>query len=631
MRELFDRMPAAVETVCSRYLAEDGSALWPHPSKIGKGLVDGLDDVYEGFHSWPLAYLLGADESLQNKAEEGFEAVTRQFSSIPTGSGHPMVVNEYEQGYDWFHQGEGYLFFYYLCAARPELSIHQERAVRFSGFLRNEGVPEPMFNFETFHFLSPHIGSMGPAPRNFEERSGLYPALLKYYGLPFQTDRTSRDPMSCFSNPACSEAYAHEAAARLAHGDSVINLASTSLAINAYLVSGDKKHRDWALKYIDGWMLRADENGGIIPDNVGLTGKVGEHTGGDWFGGNYGWVWPHGWHSLGQTVTMAMQNALMLTGDPKYPAFLRRHLEHLASLGIEHENTLHVPYKHGNPGWYNYDTSIPMLAQVLREPSGPVVWRDGWFEFTPIESEFPVWLWEMTQEPEDARLLERLRNHRSEDWKCVQDVHAKDLGGHYAPWAAYLRGEFPDYPERILEHNLAQMNERLEFIAQDKQDPITYGDAYLQHRNPISNEGILQLTLGASMPVYNGGLLHTRLRYYDADRRRCGLPMDVSALVERLDAQSVDLCLVNLHPHQPRCIILRAGFFAEHRFTGAIDLESGLRTLLQHDQGSSSSDLYMSLTPRSSLRVRLEMQRFVNPPTACLPDWDGKSYSDTSG
>ena len=53
---------------------------------------------------------------------------------------------------------------------------------------------------------------------------------------------------------------------------------------------------------------------------------------------------------------------------------------------------------------------------------------------------------------------------------------------------AYLRGAFPDYPERILQHNLEQVWARLQFMAEDDQDPATYSDAYFQHQ-PVTRRG----------------------------------------------------------------------------------------------------------------------------------------------
>lgn len=621
MRSLFDRMPDAVDQVCKRYLAEDGSVLWPQPEQAARGLIDGLDDAYESFHAWPLAYMLGADPSLLKHAEDGFDAVTKQFAKVPTGHGHPMVVQEFEQGYDWFHQGEGYLVLYYLCAANPERAINQERVKRFAGFLRNKGVPEPNFDFDTFHFRCPHIGSMGPGFRNFSGRSTVYRHLLKYYGLPFQTEATSKDPWAFFEDEDNLEKYGREAEKRIGRGDSATNLASTTLAVHAYLFAGDTEAKDWALRYIDNWIDKAKENGGLLPDNVGLSGKIGEHTNGDWFGANYGWVWPHGWGSLGKAVTLASQNGYLLTGDPKYPAFLRSQLEILAKHAVERDGTLHLPHKHSKPGWHDYDTSIPMLSQVLREPDGPILWKDGWYEFMPMKSQYPVWLWEMTGASEDEELLLRLRNHRQPGWKSVETVPAKDLGDHSAAWAAYLRGEFPDYPERILEHNHAQMDERLAFMENDTQDPATYGDSYLQARNPVSNEGLVQLTLGTSMPVYNGGLMMSRLRYFDPARRRSGLPQDVSALVEGMDDRSVKLCLVNLHEQESRDIVIRAGFFGEHQFVGAQSIDTGENLLPETNADASPGDLHCQLPPKSSFRLILEMKRFVNTPHGQLPDW----------
>ena len=77
----------------------------------------------------------------------------------------------------------------------------------------------------------------------------------------------------------------------------------------------------------------------------------------------------------------------------------------------------------------------------------------------------------------------------------------------------------------------------------------------------------MQLTCGGPQTVYHGGLLHTRLRYYDAVVRRPGLPEDVSALVSHLDGDSVTVSLVNGSPMHERRVILQAGAFNEHRFT----------------------------------------------------------------
>ena len=56
-------------------------------------------------------------------------------------------------------------------------------------------------------------------------------------------------------------------------GDHPLNLASTNLALNAYMLTGEQKYRDWILEYVNAWKQRTDGNGGNIPTNIGLDGK----------------------------------------------------------------------------------------------------------------------------------------------------------------------------------------------------------------------------------------------------------------------------------------------------------------------------------------------------------------------
>ena len=98
-------------------------------------------------------------------------------------------------------------------------------------------------------------------------------------------------------------------------GDAVVNLAATTLATNAYLLTGEEKYKAWVREYVEAWIARTAANDGIVPDNVGLSGKIGEHIEGKWYGSYYGWSWPHGWHSVGQAVGIAAQNAARYSGE----------------------------------------------------------------------------------------------------------------------------------------------------------------------------------------------------------------------------------------------------------------------------------------------------------------------------
>jgi hypothetical protein len=68
-----------------------------------------------------------------------------------------------------------------------------------------------------------------------------------------------------------------------------LNLAATGLASNAYMLTGDKKYKNWVLEYVGAWKQRTDANGGNIPTNIGLNGQVGGEYGGKWYKGTYGW------------------------------------------------------------------------------------------------------------------------------------------------------------------------------------------------------------------------------------------------------------------------------------------------------------------------------------------------------
>jgi hypothetical protein len=84
--------------------------------------------------------------------------------------------------------------------------------------------------------------------------------------------------------------------------------------------------------------------------------------------------------------------------------------------------------------------------------------------------------------------------------------------------------------------------------------------------NPCSVESLIHLTLGGLPPGKNGSPLHARLRYFDSQHGRPGLPVDVAALVDRMTANEVSVTLVNTHQTEPRAVIVQAGAYAEHQF-----------------------------------------------------------------
>lgn len=391
---------------------------------------------------------------------------------------------------------------------------------------------------------------------------------------------------------------------------------------------------------MSGWIERAEANGGIAPDNVGLGGQVGEYTGGKWYGGYYGWTWPHGWHAVGCAVMAAAENGCLVSGgDPRYLQFARRQLDEMAARGILHRGTLHVPYKYGDPGWYDYDLWIDSVllengeASRPHEPTGsPVLWRDGWFEFQPMEPHFPVHLWHASMEEGDWERAIKLRNAQYDDARRVRAGFRvkKDFGGNDEPWAAFLHGEYPDYPSHILRHNLTQLYYRLAYIHHDRERPEAYRETYFQHRNPVATEGLSQLMCGAPRMIYNGGLWFPRVRYFDADNRRPGVPDDVAALVSRVTDREVEVELVNLHPSCARRLIVQASGYGEHRIVrvhaGQLAAELELATYAEPadhwpsiDRTTRTTEIdapafEVELAPASRLPLVLEVERHAYKP-----------------
>jgi len=178
-----------------------------------------------------------------------------------------------------------------------------------------------------------------------------------------------------------------------------------------------------------------------------------------------------------------------------------------------------------------------------------------------------------------------------------------------------MRGEYPEYPETILRHNISQVESRLAFMETDQDDPNKYSDSYFQRRNPVTCEGLVQLTMGAPLPHYNGGLLVTRLRYFDVQNKRAGLPPDVSALVTGMTHDQTSLEIVNLSKTESRELIIQAGSMGEHNFIEAVyQIDSEAQKIKMNDKY-----LHVNLQPFTNIKIDLKMQRFVNIPSYKQP------------
>lgn len=618
-RRLFAAMEESVHPFLNHFTRPDGEFIWN--DEWGGGSPD---DYYEPFFNWPLVYLMGGSDQLLSLAERQWEAVTRQLTRLGT------VHKEYGIREDQMHQSESDICFYHLSLADPEHPRRRERARRFAGFYLNED-PEAI-NYDSEHkiVLSGLNGSRGPyyAPLADRQHQSYNPlgGTMEVYSLPF-FDLEGIDSVQDLADPDKARRMGQALFDRWRMGDTPTNLSITSLVTNAFLLTGEEKYRAWVVEYTDAWVARAEANGGILPDNVGHSGQVGEYCNGKWYGGRYGWTFPHGFLTLQKATLDAAANAYLLTRNKDYLELPRRQMERILELGQvcdvrEHDMSV-------SERWKSQFNSMDAHQTFLV----PHRYGDaGWFDWMPISPVYMVALWNLSMDDGDWELIESVRTQEAFDWDAVFPFHNKEDSGHESPWVRFLAGENPSYPQRMLEATYQLVCRRANQVDQDQDVGTRHHIHHWQWGNPVSSEALIQQTLGGPQPIYNGGLLHVRLRYFDAERRRPGLPEDVGALVESLSADRTVVRLVNLNPVVGRKLVIQAGAFGEHHFG---DVKYQVRTseypgwlggyagtyaappleVEERRATVNGSRLQVELPAGTELLLDLSTERYVNDPS----------------
>jgi hypothetical protein len=178
-------------------------------------------------------------------------------------------------------------------------------------------------------------------------------------------------------------------------------------------------------------------------------------------------------------------------------------------------------------------------------------------------------------------------------------------------WVGYLQGKNPSYPETALERDLRSIQQKVTAFRQDKTTPDKRLSDNMLHLNPAAAAALIQLMLGGLPPTVDGGLLNARLRYFDPERRRAGVPLDVAALVSELTDTEATVTLVNLSKTQPHTVIVQGGAYGEHQ------LESV--TVGDKTTKVGSPLLTVRLEPGCGQRLVLQMKRYANRPTVEQP------------
>ncbi|MEQ9437669.1 MAG: hypothetical protein RIG62_01430 [Cyclobacteriaceae bacterium] len=613
-RHLMRAMEEAAPYYVQRFTRQDGTTYGGGP----------YDDVYEMFYNWPELYAMGGSDYFLETALKEYNAINRSNTAYDEDSidYYHRLYKEFPRHDDSFHISEGMTLFYNLGLGNPTIPGNIQRARRFAGFYLNED-PEAL-NFDAEHTTIKSIftGSEGPLTTSDAEynlrygHASLYPVVENLEPDWHEQPKRKREIQKLYDKI-------------ITRTDVPVNLGATSLVTNAYLYTGDEKYKTWVLDYVDAWMQRVEENDGLLPDNVGQSGKIGEYRQGQWWGGLYGWYGRYGLMMMFASMSVASECAYMLSGDPAYLELPRSQITGLLKRAkTTEEGQLLVPFRYKKEGWYSYR---PMMVRDLAHLWHASMASEDWEtietlmqgnKFRPLSDEG---MWGQNTLVE----LDTLDWKAAEpfDWAEEMSMGDRSMGKSEHARLMYYAGKNADWPLEALKADYREVMNRMHFMQHDPRDIYEIQKDDLYPNNPVITKALVQTTMGTPQSIYFGGLLRARLRYFDADRQRPGLPEDVAALVEGLEAERTEVHLVNLSLTETRRLIVQAGAFGEHAFTTLSyeaqnqDAEGKQETSKSQTQINQKYFMVV-LPPATSIRLDIGTQRFVNQPTYAFP-WQG--------
>lgn len=603
-RQLIKAMEEAGDFYWDRFTYDGGSTISEGP----------YDDLYEMFYNWPDFYMIGADERFFDRAISAYNGITRTNTPHPPDPGDYFhrLYKEFPTHDDFFHISEGMTLFYNLALGNPYIPENIARARRFAGFYLNEDPDAQNYDPVNKIVKSIFTGSKGPLAHSdatYNLRYGhasLFPVVENLEPNWHETPSRKKEIQNLYDS-------------LVTRTDVPVNLGITGLMTHAYLSTGEEKYRKWVLEYVDAWINRIEKNNGILPDNIGLGGQIGEYRKGQWWGGLYGWYGRYGTMMMFASMSVASECAYLLSGDNKYLHLLRSQIDRL----IERAKTIEdgqvlVPYRRNQKGWHSYR---PMMIRDLAHLWHASLEKADWkrietvhkgHKFRPLNGE-GIW---------GKNTLDHLDQQKYAptapfDWNEEMVLGDRTMGKSEYARLMYYAGKNPDWPLQALKADFQEMTRRMEFMRNDPREisDIKGDDTY--PNNPVLIKALQQTTLGTPQTIYFGGLLRATLRYFDVDKKRPGLPEEVAALVEILEKDNTTVYLINLNPVQPRKLILQAGAFGEHQFTEIKELDNATFNKLR----LSVNGKYMEviLPPSTSIRLNLGMKRFVNRPSYDFP------------
>ncbi len=530
---------------------------------------DGPDDAAENLLNWTMLHALGAPDYMLELYRHGWEGHLRQYTEARTTevpfARDGMYYKEFPVMFDWFHNGEGYSAFFLEGLSDPDNREFRRRTRRFAGFYLGDEPGADNFDVERGLVRSMFNGSRGPLLRKA--------TALDWAGDPIEIEGRFRPG---HGEASYEQMLAHFEEYNDVDGDSPLNFGITTLMLNAFMLEGETRYRDWIVRYMDQWVARTRANDGIIPTIVGTDGVVGSPCGGRWYGGVYGWGFTV---TVPQTGELAHRpffthrahygfgNALLLTGDPAYVETWRGVIRAVNAQGRTENGTMLYPRMHGDEGWYDFR---------------PEPFSDGALE---------VYYWSR----DDA------------------DLPLSDDSG----WQDFLDDGNPDWPVQSPASRSGSGPGMHRGACRGTQvPPDTRLSDDMNRFNPAKTEALTATMLGGLPTGRIGYPLHCQVRYFDPEQRRAGLPADVASLVHRMEQDRIEVELVNLHQSQSRSVVLQLGAYAEHRIVQAQD---GQRTVDPGHVTGDNSALEVHLAAGCGGRIVIDLARYANWPTLAHP------------
>jgi hypothetical protein len=291
-----------------------------------------------------------------------------------------------------------------------------------------------------------------------------------------------------------------------------------------------------------------------------------------------------------------MANAYLLTGDQEYINTLRRQLDNFYVNKKIIDGIEMIPKNYGihiNRDEPKKINVFDRKGEKLYIPDGKGV--EGWYNWTPdlfISNLIDIYLWSM-----DRKDLERIQKNE---------------------WISFLEGKNPDFPAESFRSQLGFIRKQMEDIRNDQTTPDTRLADWALEFEPSGFWPPSESNLNKMLRLLMGGnisgrvwSLHTRVRYFDADKHRAGLPDDVAALVTKIEQGITWVTLVNTNQVESRSLFVQTGSYGEHQCLSV--------TTNGVEYAVNNRYFKVKLDPGTGAELVISATRYTNQPTVAFP------------